>query len=135
MAPQEHRRCCVNTKHHRQSPPPTMLPRFILPKKRRFCSLQNEQIMKKPCKLTRSKDTMFSNVPAFPALDEILQGKKHPAPLPPPFPVPFFASLAVFTGSKAFQHIPVVVCVNKYKGKKKKTKQLWGAWTTASLPG
>lgn len=50
---------------------------------------------------------MFSNAPALPAPDEILQGKNHSAPLPPPFSLPFLAPLAVFTESKAFHCIPL----------------------------
>lgn len=90
---------------------------------------------KSPVSSQKSKDSVFSSVSAFPALDENLQGKKHQAPLPPLFSLPFLAPFAVFIGSKALQHIPVVVHVNKYKGKKNQTNNLWGAWTTASLPG
>lgn len=60
---------------------------------------------------------MFSSVSAFPALDETLEGKKHPALLPPPLSLLFLAPLAIFTEFITLQHIPVVDCINKYRVK------------------
>lgn len=93
---------------------------------------------KSPVKSQHLKMLCFPVFLLSPALDESLQGKKHPAPLPPPsLCLPFLSPLAIFTGFRALRHIPVVDCVNKYEGKKKNNNQPLGslehcqlAWVT-----
>lgn len=86
----------------------TLQPTGLLPaQKRFFCSLKKEHTMKKTLCFHNPKDTVFSSIPAFPAL-----GKETPK-TPSSSLTSSLAPFAAFTGFKALQHIPVVGCINK----------------------